>query len=72
MELIMTTALLLIDFQNDYFPGGNMEVEGSLKVSLRARELLALFREKNLPVVHIQHVATRPGAAFFSSGTQRE
>ena len=66
----MTTALLLIDLQNDYFPGGNMELEGSLKASLRARELLALFREKNLPVVHIQHVATRPGAAFFLPDTE--
>jgi nicotinamidase-related amidase len=66
----MTTALLLIDIQNDYFPGGNMELEGSLKASLRAREILALFREKSLPVVHIQHVATRPGAIFFLPDTE--
>ncbi len=66
----MTTALLLIDIQKDYFPGGNMELEGSLEASLRARELLALFRGKNLPVVHIQHVAARPGATFFLPGTE--
>jgi nicotinamidase-related amidase len=65
----MTTALLLIDIQNDYFPGGNMELEGSLTASLRAREILAAFRGKNLPVVHIQHVATRPGAIFFLPDT---
>jgi nicotinamidase-related amidase len=66
----MTTALLLIDIQNDYFPGGNMELEGSLEVSLRARELLTFFRGKNLPVVHIQHVSARPEATFFLPGTE--
>jgi len=66
----MTTALLLIDIQNDYFPGGNMELEGSLEASLRARELLGFFRSKNLPVVHIQHVAARPEATFFLPGTE--
>jgi nicotinamidase-related amidase len=66
----MTTALLLIDIQNDYFPGGNMELEGSLEASLRAREILAVFRGKNLPVVHIQHVAVRPGAIFFLPDTE--
>jgi nicotinamidase-related amidase len=69
-EEIMNTALLLIDLQNDYFPGGNMELEGSLAASLRAREILAVFRRRNLPVVHIQHVATRPGAIFFLPDTE--
>ncbi len=67
---MMTTALLLIDIQNDYFPGGRMELEGSLEASLRAREILAFFREKGLPVVHIQHLAARPGATFFLPGTE--
>ena len=67
----MTTALLLIDLQNDYFPGGNMELEGSLKASLRAREILALFREKNLPVVHIQQWPPARERPFFFR-TQRE
>jgi nicotinamidase-related amidase len=29
----MKTALILIDIQNDYFPGGRMELEGSLKAA---------------------------------------
>jgi nicotinamidase-related amidase len=66
----MTTALLLIDIQNDYFPGGKMELEGSIDASLQAREILAFFREKGLPVVHIQHVATRGGATFFLPDTE--
>ena len=66
----MTTALVLIDLQNDYFPGGKMELEGSLPASLRAREVLNFFREKGLPVVHIQHLAARPGATFFLPDTE--
>jgi nicotinamidase-related amidase len=66
----MTTALLLIDLQNDYFPGGKMELEGSIEASLQAGKLLAFFREKHLPLVHIQHLATRPGATFFVPGTE--
>ncbi len=61
----MTTALLLIDIQNDYFPGGKMELEGSPAASLKAGQVLALFRRKSWPLVHIQHIANRPGAPFF-------
>ena len=32
----MKTALLLVDIQNDYFPGGKMELEGSAEGSGRA------------------------------------
>jgi len=66
----MNTALLLIDIQNDYFPGGKMVLEESLEASQKAKQVLSLFREKNLPVVHIQHISTRPGASFFISGTE--
>ncbi len=66
----MKTALLLIDIQNDYFPGGKMELEGSLEAGQRARQLLARFRERGLPLVHIQHVALRTGSTFFLPGTE--
>lgn len=65
----MNTALLLIDIQNDYFPGGRMCLEGSTQAGERAKHVLTVFREKNLPLVHIQHVAVRPGATFFIPGT---
>ncbi len=64
------TALVIVDIQNDYFPGGRMELEGSLEAANRAREALSLFREKSLPIVHIQHVSVRPGATFFLPDTQ--
>ncbi|HVN53472.1 MAG TPA: cysteine hydrolase family protein [Anaerolineaceae bacterium] len=66
----MTTSLLLIDVQNDYFPGGKMELEGSLEAAQQARRLLDCFRQRHLPLVHIQHLAVRPGATFFLPGTK--
>jgi nicotinamidase-related amidase len=62
-------AILLVDIQNDYFPGGSMEVQGSVASSLAAQRLLTSFRQQNLPVVHIQHVNVRKGATFFLPGT---
>jgi len=65
----MTTALILVDIQNDYFPGGKNELEGPIEASLRARQLLDHFRQAHLPLVYIQHVAIRPGAKTFLPGT---
>ena len=65
----MNTALLLIDIQNDYFPGGKMVLEGSVEASQKAEQALALFRAKGLSLVHIQHLSARPDAGFFIPGT---
>ena len=65
----MKTALLLIDIQNDYFPGGRMELDGSPEASLRAKKLLTLFRDRKMPVFHIQHISNRKGASFFLPDT---
>ena len=61
----MKNALLLIDLQNDYFPGGKMELVNPLDAARNARELLQCFREHNGLHVHIQHVSTRAGATFL-------
>ena len=65
----MTTALLIIDIQNDYFPGGAMEVVGAGIAATQAATLLGVFRRRTLPIVHIQHIAARPGATFFLPNT---
>jgi nicotinamidase-related amidase len=66
----MATALLLIDIQNDYFPGGAMELVGSVEAGKQAGLLLEKFRNDSLPVIHVQHVSARPGATFFLPGSQ--
>ncbi|MEN7547566.1 cysteine hydrolase family protein [Rapidithrix thailandica] len=62
-------ALILIDLQNDYFEGGAMELAHAEKASEKAQQLLQQFRKESLPIVHIQHIATRPEAGFFLPGT---
>jgi nicotinamidase-related amidase len=62
-------ALLLIDLQNDYFPGGAMELSASEDAVYNAARVLAYFRAKNLPVFHVRHLANRPGATFFLPNT---
>ena len=64
----MKTALLLIDIQNDYFPGGKMELVGPLEAARKANELLQCFRDHKQKTVHIQHVSLKPDATFFISG----
>ena len=65
----MTIALLIIDIQNDYFPGGTMALAGPEAAAANAAQLLAAFRKKSAPVIHMQHIATRAGATFFRPGT---
>jgi nicotinamidase-related amidase len=65
----MKTALLLIDIQNDYFPGGKMELVGALAAARKAAALLQCFREHRGYHIHIQHESLRPGATFFLRGT---
>ncbi|HEX5091577.1 MAG TPA: cysteine hydrolase family protein [Burkholderiales bacterium] len=64
------TALVIIDLQNDYFPGGAMELEGADAAGARAGEALAEFRKRGWPVLHVQHLSVRPGATFFIPGTR--
>jgi nicotinamidase-related amidase len=64
------TALVVIDIQNDYFPGGAMALEGSEAAGAKAGAALRHFREKNLPVIHVRHLSVRPGATFFLPGTR--
>ena len=64
------TALVVIDIQNDYFPGGAMELEGADAAGAKAGSALAHFRKKGLPVIHVRHLSVRPGATFFLPGTR--
>ena len=61
----MSKALLIIDIQMDYFPGGRMELVDSEAAVERLLPLLGAFRARGLPVIHIQHIATKAGASFF-------
>src|SRR5690349_15826635 len=62
-------ALLIIDIQNDYFPGGTMELEAPEPAAALAARALAHFRQHGWPIFHMQHVSVRRGATFFLPGT---
>ena len=65
----MARGLLIIDIQNDYFPGGAMPLvdpEGAVE---SASALLEQFRRDGEPVVHVRHVWDAPDATFMRPGT---
>ena len=66
----MRSALLLIDLQNDYFPGGRMELAGIEPAALQAQKLLMAFRKSHQPIFHVQHVALGKDATFFLPDTK--
>ena len=66
----MTTALLPIDIQNDYFPGGPVALSGMTDAATKAAGLLAAFREKSLPILHVRHLSLGDDAGFFVPGTE--
>ena len=49
------TALLIIDVQEFYFPGGRMQLENPEMAGMNAGLLLNLFRTKAYPVYHVRH-----------------
>ena len=65
----MRTGLIIVDMQNDYFAGGNMELVRMEAAAANASRLLAHFRNEGQPFYHVQHLSIRPGATFFLPGT---
>ncbi len=66
----MKTAFIIIDIQNDYFDYGTMTLDSSDKAAENARLILDRFRTDSMPIIHIQHIATRPTATFFLPNTK--
>ena len=64
----MNTALLVIDIQNDYFPGGKFPLVKPLEAAKNAYILLQCFREHGGHHIHIQHISLEPDASFFIKG----
>jgi nicotinamidase-related amidase len=63
------TALLLIDIQNDYFPGGLFELYDSEQASEVAMRILDVFRKNDFEIIHIRHIANTPFGSFFKKNT---
>lgn len=65
----MNRALLVVDLQNDYFPGGKMELVGIEEAAKNVAQLLAIFRAQTMPILHVQHLSISPEATFFLPDT---
>lgn len=61
----MKAAIMLIDIQNDYFPGGKCELFQPEQAAAQARRVLDAFRCKHLPIYHIQHISTNGRTEFL-------
>lgn len=64
-----TRALLIVDIQNDYFPGGKWPLVGQTEAAVAAAAVLAAFRAEGALVIHIRHEIVRPNAPFFVPGS---
>ncbi len=67
----MAKALLVIDLQNDYFPGGKFPLWNTDVVLQNIERVIAKANAQGIPVIHIQHIAnsTLGIAPFFNEGT---
>jgi nicotinamidase-related amidase len=61
-----TTALLIIDIQDFYFPGGKSPLVNPEAASANAAKVLAAFRTADNPVVHVRH-EFEPGGSIHAS-----
>jgi len=66
----MSTALIIVDIQNDYFPNGKMELNNPEKAAANTAKILELFRQNNKDnIFHVQHIAADPAMGFFLPDT---
>lgn len=68
----MSKALLLIDLQNDYFPGGAFPLWNTEETLNNIENAINKANAQNIPIIHIQHVANSELgiAPFFNKGTE--
>lgn len=59
-------ALIIIDIQNDYFPGGKWTLDGAEQAADNAARLLAAARDRGDLVVHVRHEFESADAPFFT------
>ena len=65
----MREALLIIDVQNDYFPGGANALHNPYEAEKRIQKLISESRAIRRPIVYIQHI-NPPDDSFFLEGTK--
>jgi nicotinamidase-related amidase len=63
-----TTALIVIDFQLEYFDRGRVPIPDGAKAMANANRLIDFADSHRVPVFHLQHVGPAGGPLFASDG----
>lgn len=69
LEHKMATALIVIDVQNDYFPGGKFPLWNPESAEANCLRLIGWAKSASVPVVLVQHVVEGTPAPFFAAGS---
>jgi nicotinamidase-related amidase len=64
-----TTAIVTIDIQMDYFPGGRFPLWRPGAALRKAALVLAAGRARGLPIFHVRHEGLDPKGRFLVAGT---
>lgn len=65
----MAKAVIVIDLQNDYFPGGKLPLTGIEPAAANASAVIANARDNGVAVLHVRHESAAD-ALFFVAGSQ--
>lgn len=57
-DIMNNTALIIIDIQNFYFPGGTLPLFEPEKAAHNAQKLLNHFRKNGQPIIHVRHTVS--------------
>ncbi|MDR0276429.1 MAG: cysteine hydrolase [Paucimonas sp.] len=63
-------ALIIIDIQNDYFPGGKWTLANADAAADNAAKALAAARARGDLVIHVRHEFESADAPFFAPGSE--
>ncbi|CAO3631793.1 unnamed protein product [Cunninghamella echinulata] len=66
-------ALIIVDVQNDYFPGGNFPINEPVETAEACAQLIKKFRNEKKEVIFIQHIIKdelKELYPFFIKGTK--
>ncbi|MEM8619169.1 MAG: cysteine hydrolase family protein [Actinomycetota bacterium] len=66
---MVSSALVIVDVQNDYFTDGKFPLQGMAAAAERAQRALEHARSSQLAVFHVRHEIPVEGAPFFEPGT---
>ena len=58
-DLNQKTALIIIDIQDFYFPGGSLPLINPEIAAENAKKILIFFRDQKLPVIHVRHKSSK-------------